>query len=127
MYNYMLTRFRARTVHHANSQHIKSIRDEIGITRMLLETLLNRLEDEADLVMMAGPIGNLVGQIKGLVESSHKTEKDMGMLMDRPQILQFADELIQSVREHVEDDGTIRLIADDILDIATRFTNDNEE
>jgi hypothetical protein len=116
-----------RVLEMSNSDDIKSLRDEIGIVRVMLEKRLNLLVDDHDVVMNTGPVMQMIQAIERLVVSCHRVEKDMGELLDRPQIMQFADEIIQSVTTHVSDKDVVFEIANDILEIVERFGETDDE
>lgn len=114
--NYNLTKFRAQLERHSNSDHIKSLRDEVGILRMMMETRLNKCHDEMDLMLQSGPIADLVLKIDRLVTSCHKLEGSMGELMDKTAVIQFANVIIgiigEVLSEHPEE---LNIIAERIL------------
>ena len=66
--NYNLTKFFAKQqiANHADSTHIKSLRDEIGILRVMMEERLNGCKDAHDLLLQSGPIADLVMKINSI-------------------------------------------------------------
>jgi hypothetical protein len=126
--NYMLSQHFARAAEQGGSSEIKSLRDEIGLTRMFIEKHLNlNVKEECDILLQSGPVLKMILVLKDLVVSCHKLEKDMGMLLDRPQIMQFADEIIQVIREHIDDSDLMMAIAEDIVSIIERFGEEDEQ
>lgn len=113
--NYNLTKFRARISQMANSEGIKSLRDEIGIMRMMLETLINRCEDETELLISSSRISDLIDKINKLVASCHKIEGSMGQLLDKQAILQFAAEVVEIISQNIDDKIILNKIADEIM------------
>lgn len=114
--NYQLTKFRAQLERHSNSDHIKSLRDEVGILRMMMETRLNKCHDEMDLMLQSGPIADLVLKIDRLVTSCHKLEGSMGELMDKTAVIQFANIIIGIIGEVLTDNPEeMNTIADRIM------------
>ena len=112
--NYQLTCFRAKLERHSTSDNIKSLRDEIGILRMVLETRLNQCENEMDLLLHSGPISDMVLKIDRL-NSCHKLEGLMGQLLDKTAIIQFANVVIDIIGEEIADQSAINRIADRII------------
>lgn len=88
--NYRLTKWKAHLERHSGSDQLKSLRDEIGILRMILEEKLNQCNTNLELVMASHQISDLVVKIDKLVTSCHKLEGSMGQLLDKQAILQFA-------------------------------------
>lgn len=113
--NYQLTNFRAQLERHSGSSNIKSLRDEIGILRMMLETRLNKCHDDMDLMLQSGPIADLVLKIDKLVTSCHKLEGSMGELLDKTSIIQFANTVTAIIAEEVTDPEAMNRIADKII------------
>lgn len=124
--NYQLTRWRSDVERSANSPQIKSLREEIGICRIVLETTLNRCDSETDLMLKSHTISDLVSRIERLVISCHKLEDQMGNLLDKTQILQFSQELIRLITQIENDETKIKAISDGIIEIATRLTTDEQ-
>ncbi len=114
--NYQLTNFRARLERHSGSSNIKSLRDEIGILRMMLETRLEKCQDDMDLMLQSGPIADLVLKIDKLVTSCHKLEGSMGELLDKTAIIQFANVVTALIAEEVTDPAAMNRIADKIIE-----------
>lgn len=101
--NYRLTKFRAQVEQKADSGAIKSLREEIGITRQVLETFINRCEDETDLMIHSNKISDLVIKIEKLVSSCHRLERSTGQLLDKSAIIQVAGVFVEIVSEYVPD------------------------
>ena len=70
--NYRLTKYQAQLKRFSQSPGIKSLRDEVGILRMILEEKLNQINDNVELVMSSSIISDLVIKINTLVVSCHK-------------------------------------------------------
>ena len=106
--NYRLNQFHQRIGELGNSPDIKSLRDEIGILRIIMEERLNRCMNASDLVLQSGAISDLVMKIDKVVTSCHKLEGSMGKLLDKQILLQFADQVITII--------TSEDIAEDVLE-----------
>ena len=118
--NYQLTKFRQRIGQMSNSDNIKSLRDEIGILRMMLESQINRCSNEYDLLLASHKISDMIDKINKLVTSCHKIEGSMGQLLDKQAILQFAAEVVEIVSKNIEDKVIIEKIADEIMKALAR-------
>ena len=117
--NYQLDRWRAKLIAKSENSNIKSLRDEIGILRIIMEERLNRCKDAHDLILQSGPISDLVLKIDKVVNSCHKLEASMGELLDKSALLQFAGEVIQIVGRYVPDDDLPK-VADEIIESLQR-------
>jgi len=113
--NYHLAKWNQRISDKANSPHIKSLRDEIGILRMLLEEKLQSCTNNTELILQSGPIANLIEKIERVVISCHKLEGSMNLLMDKAQLLQFASRVVEIIGSCVQDQATLDQISEKIL------------
>ena len=122
--NYRLTKFQARLERHAGSDNIKSLREEIGILRMVLEEKLNACDDLNSLIYMAAPVSELVLKIEKLVVSCHKLEGSMGQHLDKASILQFAQEVIMvisNILDPLKFTDQLEQISSEVLKIVGRL------
>jgi hypothetical protein len=114
--NFRLTKWQAQLDAKTDSSVIKSLREEIGILRILLEERMNRCDDVTDLMLQSGPISDLVMKIERVVGSCHKLEGSMGQLLDKQALLNFASNVITIISEVLDgQDEAIDAIATRIL------------
>lgn len=125
--NYRLGQFQARLERMADSSILKSLHEEVGLLRMVLESVINKCEDDIALVTNSHIISDLVIKIEKVVTSTTKLEKSMGQHLDKAAILQFASEVINVITEHISDSTIISKIADGILNVAQRMGTDSDE
>ena len=64
---------------------------------------MNRANTDAELVMMAGPISDLVMKIEKLVSSCQRLENSLGNLLDKQQMKNIATQLLNVLTEKVND------------------------
>lgn len=112
--NYRLGKFQARVNQFADSEKIKSLREEIGIIRMLIEEVLNRCTNTTELLLYAGKISDLIEQANRLVTSCHKLEMSTGMLLDKTAILQLGITIVEIVHKYVPEEK-LDVISDEIV------------
>jgi hypothetical protein len=106
--NYRLDKWHQRVNEMANSDGIKSLRDEIGILRMVLEEQLNQIQDATQLIVMSHAISDLILKIEKVVFSCHRIEKSMGDLINRSDVVNLASQIIgilEAELADVQDDG----------------------
>ncbi len=75
--NYRLQKYRERINEKADSDVIKSLREEIGILRMIMEEVINRCTDDTDLIIYSPKITDLALKIEKVVVSCHKLETSL--------------------------------------------------
>lgn len=112
---YNLTKWQNRVEQFADHESVKSLRDEIGIVRMMLENVLNQCKDEHDLMLQSNIISNLASQIEKLVSSCHKLEESTGLLLDKNAALALGEKIVNVISIHVQDADSIEKIANDII------------
>lgn len=124
---YRLAKYGQRVNELANHSGVKGLRDEIGILRMVLEEKMNQIKDESDLVLMSGQISSLVTSIEKTVVSCNKLEMSMGQMLDKQQIIQFAEMVIRLVGEYVTDPAALEALATKIGDATEEQLKGNAE
>lgn len=124
---YRLAKYGERVKELKDHGEIKGLRSEIGILRMVLEQRLNQCKDETELVLSSNVISDLVAKIEKLVTSCHKLESSMGQLLDRQQILQFAEVIIKIIGEHVNDPAILEKLAEAISTATDAQLSGNEQ
>ena len=112
--NYRVAKWKSRILEKRDSPKIKSLREEIGIIRILLDETLRGCHTPHELLLQSHAISDLVGKIEKVVTSCHKLEGSMGLHLDKQAILQFANEIITIIAEEAEPE-TLDRIASKIL------------
>lgn len=120
--NYRLNKFHNEIREKSDSSEIKSLRDEIGILRHILQEKINFCNDAHDLLLQSGPISDLVMKIDKVVVSCNRLETQLGGMLDTTQAFQFAAEMIDVVSKHVEDEEALAAIADELAATIKRLT-----
>lgn len=110
--NYQSEIYRKRLDKFAESDGLKSLRDEIGILRMMTEAILNRCQTDHDLIMKSTPLADLVMKINTLVISCQKMDAQLGVMMDKTQATQMMVEIIDVIGHHVKGEQLNAIIED---------------
>lgn len=113
--NYRLVRYQRRVSELAESEGVKSLREEIGILRMVLEEILNSCESTNDLLMYSTKISSLSRDIERLVVSCHRLESSLGFLIDKSTVLNISNQIVQVVSNHIKDERQLDLITSQII------------
>lgn len=112
--NYRLTKFQARTSELANNDNLKSLGDEVGILRMLIEERINSCLDASELLLVSGPLADLVMKCSALVEKCQRLESKLGQHLDRTKVMQFAQVCVEIISNYIDEDD-IGSVSDEIL------------
>jgi len=125
---FRLTKWQAQVERFRSDSDLKSLRDEIGILRVLLEERLNHCQTNLDLILHSGPISDLVVKIEKLVKSCHEIDKDFENLLDKTQVIQIAEQIISVISEEITDAGIMNAIQAKLLKLLVRKDqNGNQE
>ncbi len=101
---YRLGNWQAKLERFADSPILKDLRDEIGILRILLEERFLQAQTAGELVLISGPLSDLIMKVEKVVVSCHKLEGSMGQHLDKAAILQLAGKLTAIMSLHLKDD-----------------------
>ena len=121
--NYRLTKWKTRVGEMADSEGLKSLREEVGILRVILEEMLNQCEDATDLLMFSTRAADLVMKIEKLVTSCDKLEGKMGNLLSKESVLQLSMEFVEIINKHVPDANIIDVISMEMAQATVRSQN----
>lgn len=120
---YRLAKWQARVAEFAADDNVKSLREEIGIVRMLMEETVVRCNDSNDLLMYSSKISDLATRLEKLVTSCHRLEASTGMLLDKSAAIHLASVIVTIIAEYVTDADAIDKISNEIvLAIVTKPT-----
>ena len=125
LYNLNVTRFKARLVKLGNSSQIMSLRDEIGVARLLLENIINQCRGPVDLITYSPQISKQTDSISKLIRDCHYIESKMGNLLDRGALMTFGAKVIDIINENIDNDETKKLIAMKIVAVAEELQNED--
>ena len=112
---YQLAQWDARLDHFHNADTIKSLREEVAISRMTMEGILLNCATNLDLVLYSSKISLMLNNIKDLVVSCNKLEDRLGLVLDKAAIINLAENIIQIIGDHVPEDK-LSLVADKITE-----------
>lgn len=96
------TRSATRLAELAEHEEIKSLREEIGLARVLLERRFNMIQSDADLLAACGPVNVMLLTIERLVKTSHQIETNLGVLLTRNTVLRLAQAMCEIVIEEIQ-------------------------
>lgn len=114
VYNYRVAQHRASLEHFAGSDQIKSLREEVAVLRMTLESVLSKCRTDTDLIMRSNQISQLVLNIEKLVVSCHRLEERTGFVLDKPTIMHLASQIINVIDQHITDKMLMNTINEQI-------------
>lgn len=121
-YNYQIKeKLRLRLNQKTQSPGLKTLHEEVGILRILLETTLGQCDTDIDLMLQSQKISNLIEKIEKTVNSLTKLEKYLGQYLAKNDLIQIATEIISVISENITDLKILKTIGDQIQEIISRY------
>lgn len=119
--NYRFQKYQQRINSFADNNQIKSLREEVGILRMVMEETVNKCDSSSDVLMYSSKISKLVLDIERVVVSCDKLESRLGQSLDKAAVLNLATRMVNIINEHLitieGGDQIISSIIDEIGDL----------
>lgn len=125
--NYRLGIWQSRVGQFADHDKVKSLREEIGILRVIMEETLGMCKDSHELLIYSPKIVDTVMKIDAVVRSCHKLEQSTGMLLDKPAALRLAMDMVQIIGKHIKDDDAIDAIANELMQAVVNLGSESEQ
>jgi hypothetical protein len=123
------TRHATRLAQFAEHEDIKSLREEIGLARVLLERRFNLIKDDSDLLQACGPINGMLLTIERLVKTSHQIETNLGVLLTRNTVLKLAQAMCEIVIDEIQSvpgfEEIVDRLSQRLLSAVLRANNDD--
>lgn len=94
-----------------------NLETEIGILRIQLEELLNKCEDENDLLRFQPKINDLITRIEKTTTAALKLDQKIGSLLTKEQMVDVAQKLLNVIQEEIDDLDKVKIIADRFTEI----------
>lgn len=124
---YKLAKYQGRVDELAEHDKVKSLRNEIGILRMLFEEKYNAAAagGEHSLILCSGPLTDMLMKIEKLVSSCQRLENSLDNMLDKQQVKNIATRLMQSLSECVNELDLSPEVASALLEkVANKFLED---
>jgi hypothetical protein len=124
---YQLAKWQGEVDAFADEDAVKSLRGEIGITRLLLQSTVSRCKDAGELIMYSGKINELTTKLEKLVVSCHRLESSMGNLLDKTKVLDLASQMVAIISRHIDDADIIQAVSDEIVQMVLESEGSTKE
>ena len=92
---------RARFSHHADSDSIETVRDEVILLRSLINDRLNLARNEAERIVAFREIHPAIATLNKLVESLCKLEKSTHLVLGKEALNRLGDEIVNILIEEL--------------------------
>lgn len=131
IYNLTKARFRSRMSEMMDHEEVKSLREEIALTRIMVEEIWNGVGDTpADMMKACGTLNGLMLTLERLIKTAHSTEQSLGMLLGKPVLILVAQQIVgllsTELREYPNFEQTIDRVTTKMLDTIEHVSNTPE-
>lgn len=113
---YMLNKaiYQQRYSAFAESDDLRTLKDEIAILRMVMQERLNMIGSDSEMLASCGQIASLAVTIERLVKSCHTLESRLGSLLAKPTLLGIANDMVQILLQELADQPNYEVLVDKI-------------
>lgn len=112
---------------HIAAQELKSLREEIALTRAMVETRLNMVQSEAEFIASMPVFQGFMNTINALVTSCHTMEVKLGVLLSKAALLTLAQKMVETISANLEGipgrDEIVEKIANQIVELVLAQEN----
>lgn len=116
LHMYMLGQWQARTQELANHDDLRTVNQELGLLRMLLERIVNMCSSDNDIEIRSSKIESLVTRIEHMVVTCNNLEMKTGKVLDKSALLRIAGSIIDIITKHIPDQELCGKIGDEIVE-----------
>lgn len=114
---YLVARWQEQIGQKVEHPKSKTLGEEVGIIRMLIQQRLEACKDESDLLMSSHSITQMLTTAEKLVASHHKIEKERALLLDPDRAFKLANDIVGVITTYIDDLDILKLITDDVTQL----------
>jgi hypothetical protein len=112
---------------HLAAQELKSLREEIALTRSMIETRMNMIESEAEFVASMPVFQSYMNTIATLVTACHQMEVKLGVLLSKSALLSLAQKMVEVISTNLQGipgkDEIVEKVANEIVTLVLAQEN----
>lgn len=116
LHGYLAQQWQKQIDEFAESEHVRTLRGEIGIIRMLIQNMLVQCRNEAELLIYSSKLADLVTRAEKLVRSCDRLEASSTTTLDRAGQIRFLSKVVDVIGKHVDGDA-LDAISNELMDI----------
>lgn len=106
---------RSRLAAFAEHDDIKSLRDEIALTRMMIETIWNSATTDIEKLAIFGRVNTHIQTLEKLVKTCNQIEERLGTLLAKPTLLRVGQQICQALVNRLEGLPNYEQIVDPLI------------
>lgn len=124
--NFSLRLFKEDVKDKTNSEQFLSLKEEVAMTRVLIEKIWNQCSSEAELIASSQTLSKLLEQAEKLVTASHKMDVVNGTVISEANFQKLMEKVFDIVTEEVDDAEALERISTKIINLALSFKKKND-
>jgi glutamine synthetase adenylyltransferase len=93
---------RRRLAELSDHESVKSLREEIGLLRMLIEKRFNMIRTEADYQNSCASLNSMFLTLERLIKSCHSLEQSLGNLLSKQSVARLCQEICEIIIEELQ-------------------------
>lgn len=121
---YRLTKWQVRLNEMSSHDHLKNLKDEIGILRILMEEYLNKTDNTLGIIQYAPQISDLAMKIGKLVEACTKLDRLLSQYISKNDAVQLGMEIVTIISDEIKDIEVLDTISSKIVEVIERLANE---
>lgn len=114
LYNLLKFKYRSRYEEIGDHEALRSLRDEVAISKMMLEENLNSIQNDSEFAAARGNLAQQLVTVEKLVSAMIKMEVNLGTLISKPTLLKIASDIVRILLEELKDVPGHELIIDKV-------------
>lgn len=111
---YNLAKYQAQMESFADSPRAKSLKEEIGILRMMLQTRLNEIKSNNELVLHSNNLTMMIREIANTVKICDTIDARVEKVIDKSKAQIFINSIIEIIGKYVNDPDLLLMISDEM-------------
>lgn len=112
---------------HLGADELKSLREEIALSRAMIEKRLNMVNSEAEFIASMPVFQSFMNTIEKLVSSCHNMEVKLGSLIGKSALLTLAQQMVEIISSNLQGipgrDEIVEKISDEIVTLILKAEN----
>ena len=122
LHDYRIQAFQERLDEYTESDNVKSLRGEIAVLRLLMQTFLEKCKDGDDLILYSFKLSALAKELQTLVTSCERLESRSSAMLDKASGLILAGEIVKIISSEIPNPEVIDRISHQLIDAIKRAT-----
>lgn len=114
IYQFRLAQYQARVDELADHPQLRSLTNELAVSRMVLEEIVNKCDNEAKFLAYQPRIHQMLQLVGDLTVKCQRLEQQFGGLLSINEVFQILDAFADIIGKYVTDAAIVRRISEEI-------------